>query len=246
MMAEHAGSGRRACTASVTPSFAFGLLLMLAGVALTLEQFRVVDAERVLVFWPLAIVAFGLVVLGRRSDAHRRFWGAFWIFVGTWLLLNSLRIVTVPVWALFWPVVLTAIGTGLVIKALRRGGGVPRPVPARAENLVAVFGEASRRLEHRPFDGAYLTSFLGNCRLDLRQSIIADGAAQAVEVVGMFAEVRIIVPSHWDVVLDVTPILGEVNDRHAPARTDSTSAATAPRLVVRGTIVLGQVTVDDA
>lgn len=234
-------TARRACTAPVAPHFAAGLMLMLAGIALTLHQLGVVDAGRVLAFWPSAIIAWGIVSLLRRHDPYGRFWGGFWLFVGAWLLLNSLRIVSVPIWALFWPVVLMAVGTGVIIKTLRRGG-VPRPVGSRADHLVAVFGETTRRIENRPFEGAYLTSFLGGCRLDLRGATIEAGAAQAVEVFGMLADVRIIVPSHWEVVLEATPILAEMEDRRRPPATRSPP----PRLVVRGAIVLGEVTVNDA
>jgi hypothetical protein len=137
-----------------------------------------------------------------------------------------------------------AVGTGLIIRALHRGG-VPRPRRSRAEHLVAVFGETTRRLENRPFEGAYLTSFLGGCRLDLRRAIIEAGTAQAVEVFAMLADVRIIVPSHWEVVLDAAPILAEMEDRRLPPATRSRAGTPPPRLIVRGAIVLGEVTVND-
>lgn len=236
---------RRACAAPVAPQFAAGLMLMLAGLALTLHQLEIVDAGRVFAFWPAPIIALGVVSILRRHDSYGRFWGGFWLVAGTWLLLNSLRIVSVPIWALLWPVVLIAVGTGLIIKTLHRGG-VPRPVRSRADHLIAVFGETTRKLENRPFEGAYLTSFVGGCRLDLRQAILAPGAAQAVEVFGMLADVRIIVPPHWDVALDAAPILAEMEDRRLRAATNSPDGAPAPRLFVRGAIVLGEVTVNDA
>ena len=238
-------AARRACVAPVAPQFAAGLMLMLAGIALTLHQLGIVEAGRVLAFWPAPIIALGIVSLLRQHDSYGRFWGGFWLFVGTWLLLNSLHIVSIPIWALFLPVVLIAVGTGLIIKTLHRGG-VPRPARARADHLIAVFGETTRRVENRPFEGAYVTSFLGGCRLDLRRAILEPGATQAVEVFGMLADVRIVVPSHWDVVLDATPILAEMENRHPLPAIGSSEGAAPPRLFIRGAIVLGEVSVNDA
>ena len=42
--------------------------------------------------------------------------------LGGWLLLNSLGIVRISVWQLFWPMILIAIGTVLVVQTVRRRG----------------------------------------------------------------------------------------------------------------------------
>ena len=39
--------------------------------------------------------------------------------LGGWLLLNSLGIVRISVWQLFWPMILIAIGTILVVQTVQ-------------------------------------------------------------------------------------------------------------------------------
>jgi hypothetical protein len=106
----------------VTPQLAFGLFIMLVGTALALDQFRIVDAGRVMAFWPAAIIVCGVTVWMRGSDAHGRFWGFALVFIGTSLLLNSLGFVDVRRRDLFVPLLLTALGASLVLRTLQQGG----------------------------------------------------------------------------------------------------------------------------
>jgi hypothetical protein len=112
----------------------------------------------------------------------------------------------------------------------------------RTEHLFAVFGGTERLFRHTPFEGARMTAVVGSCILDLRLATVRTEAPLTVDVFGFLSELRVIVPRGWNIVIELTAIFGEIDDRRDPL---DPPPATAPRLVMRGAIVLGQITIED-
>jgi hypothetical protein len=105
--------------------------------------------------------------------------------------------------------------------------------------------ESRRRFDGKPFDGAYMTAFMGGCVLDLRRAVVPPGETRVVEVFGIMVGHDIKVPQDWNVTLDVTPIMGDVKDKRVPAVTPPPLAGAPPTLIVRGTVVMGELKVTD-
>jgi hypothetical protein len=117
---------------------------------------------------------------------------------------------------------------------------------SRAERLFAVMSESKRRYDGRPFEGAYMTGFMGGCVLDLRRAAIQPGETKVVEVFGMMVGHEIKAPQDWSVKMDVLPIMAEVKDKRVPSvAPPPLGVAAAPQLVVRGSVVMGSVEITD-
>jgi hypothetical protein len=189
-----------------------------------------------------------LILLGTtiasRAESHSRFWGFVWIVTGSWLLLRSLDVVRVGFWQLFWPAVFIFLGGNLILKQLRQTGHLV-PSPVTGNRLFAIMSESRRRFDGKPFDGAYMTAFMGGCVLDLRRATVPPGETRVVEVFGIMVGHDIKVPQDWNVTLDVTPIMGDVKDKRVPAVTPPPLAGAPPMLIVRGSVVMGEVKVTD-
>src|SRR5688572_33129889 len=110
----------------LTPKLIVGASIALAGVLLTLDNLELLNARVILRFWPIVLVAVGALMLSRTNQGGGRMSGTLMMFVGVWLLLNSLDIVEVSIWELFWPIVLILVGTSLVLQTLNRDGERPQ------------------------------------------------------------------------------------------------------------------------
>ena len=227
----------------VTPQLVFGLFVMGLGVILGLDSMGIADAGYLIRFWPVGLILLGTTI-GSRADTTSRFWGFVWIIVGSWLLLRSLDVVRVSFWQLFWPVLFVGLGAHMILKQLRQSGHLV-PSPATTNRLFAIMSESKRRFDGKPFDGAYMTAFMGGCVLDLRRAIVPPGETRVVEVFGIMVGHDIKVPQDWNVTLDVTPIMGDVKDKRVPAVTPPPLAGAPPTLLVRGSVVMGEVKVTD-
>lgn len=241
-----------------TPRLLFGLGLALFGVVLLLGRFDVVDANYVLRFWPLILVAVGLQQFfnprvggpgGRVVPVN----GIIWIAIGGILLLNSLGIVHVTIWELFWPVVLIAVGVRLMTQQGRRGpGSGPRSAAEFTSSdvgpIFAVLSGVKRVSPPQPFQGAEVTTFMGGAHLDLRQAIMAPGDEAVLDVFAVMGGCELVIPAHWVVSAPIVAIMGGVDDKRLmPSPTVIAQAAApgagAPRLVVRGFVMMGGVTI---
>ena len=136
------------------------------------------------------------------------------------------------------------IGASMILKQLRQSGHLV-PSPATANRLFAIMSESKRRFDGKPFDGAYMTAFMGGCSLDLRRATVPPGETRVVEVFGIMVGHEIKVPPDWNVTLDVTPIMGDVKDKRVPAVTPPPLAGAPPTLQVRGSVVMGEVKITD-
>lgn len=116
--------------------------------------------------------------------------------------------------------------------------------PRSVDHVFAAFGDNERRVENRPFAGASVTGLFGDCVLDLRKTTgLSD--EQAVDVLSLFGDITIVVPREWTVVLDVTSILADVEDRRRPPGAPIPEGTARPCLVVRGTVAFADLTIDD-
>ncbi len=234
----------RSGSPAAAPQFVFGVVVMVLGLILGLDSLGVADAGYILRFWPAGLIVLGLGI-ATRPEPGVRFWGFFWLLVGSWLLMRNLGVIHVGFWQLFWPLLLVWIGGSVVLKTLRQSGYLPvNPDPA--DRMIAVLSECKRNFDGKPFDGATMTGFMGGCILDLRRALVAPGETRAVDVFGMMVGYQIKVPPEWSVTLDVMPIMGETKDKRAPLMTPPPlGGAAAPTLVVRGSVVMGEVKITD-
>ena len=240
----------------LNPQFIIGISLVLFGGLLTLDRMNLVEASRTLRYWPVILIAIGTWVVVERRGSGRSFPGYALIGFGSLLMLNSLGLARVRVWEIFWPLILLMVGVRLIMRtpgrrrSLHRTGayapthvGSDAEAPAAADGTVtmfSVFGGTKRTSTDNPFRGGEITSIVGGTHLDLRQAVIAPGGQAVIDVFAMMGGHEVWVPQGWTVVSEVTPILGGVEDKRLPALVaPGPMTDTAPRLVLRGIVLLG-------
>jgi len=86
-----------------------GILLILAGVALTLAKLDLLRLEGIGTLWPLVVVAAGIWQLVTAQKPGRRRKGAMIVVVGVWLLVNVLGLFGL-FWHNSWPVLMILMG----------------------------------------------------------------------------------------------------------------------------------------
>src|SRR5687767_12696796 len=94
----------------ITPHLMFGLMILLLGVVFALDNLDVVAARRFLDYWPVGLILIGAAKLWEVQTGHGRpVGGILFIAAGAWLLLDSLDLIDVSLFA-FWPVLLIIAG----------------------------------------------------------------------------------------------------------------------------------------
>src|SRR5438128_9110677 len=94
-----------------------GFLFVVLGVVFLLGNMGYLDVEQALRFWPLILIAFGVVRLVEARDDYAQSGGMFWIVVGLLFLLGSFGIIRMAIRDL-WPVLLIGIGVLMLWRAM--------------------------------------------------------------------------------------------------------------------------------
>jgi len=218
-----------------TPQLFVGIIVIVVGVLMTLDNLQVLDVGRYLRFWPTALILLGLIkVLNSRDGMGGSFGGFVFVALGTWLLLEQTALVRVSFWDI-WPALLVFFGLFLVWQGLSG----PRPQSALKDSnslmcATALLGGVARGNNSSAFRGGELTAMMGGCEIDLRHASI--GGEAVFDVFALWGGIEIRVPPDWTVVSRITPILGGVDDKTRPPQ-----GASRHCLVLRGFIVMAGV-----
>lgn len=230
---------------------ALGLLIVSAGILFTLDNLHLLRARDYLRFWPAALVAVGVAQIVEWRTPGRFVAGGIWIFIGVAMLARRLGLTDMNVWD-YWPLVLVVIGSRFAWHAYARGGDAntsmvqTEPVRASWEGRtivsddavvsgMAVLGGFGRRITSQAFQRAELTAFMGGGKIDLREARVA-GDQAIIDVFTIMGGFEILVPDTWTVIVEATPFMGGIDDK-----TRQRIGESAPRLIVRGFIMMGGV-----
>lgn len=240
---DHSGPppGRPAGPAGTTPPardfgrLLVGLVIATLGVLFLLGSTGVLDAGRVLDhWWPVAIVAAGVLTLAERPRATVR--GAILTGGGALLLLFTTDVLDDDAWDYVWPVVLILLG--LAIVARWRGRAVPGGVAGSdVLSTTAVFGGSELASADQGLRGGSMTAVFGGITLDLREARPAPEGA-TINATAVFGGVDILVPRGWRITVRSLPVFGgldDTTDRSVPPAPD------APALHVDAVAIFGGV-----
>jgi hypothetical protein len=211
-----------------------GLLLIAVGLVMMLDQAGILRMGGLFRWWPLILIGAGIVKLRQPIEDGQRANGTALVVVGGIFLFF-----TALTWGKAWPLIFIMVGGFLLWSAFER----PRPAGAAESPLLselAIMGAVKRSVRSTDFRGGYITAVMGGVELDLRKSTIATSPA-FVDVATVWGAIDLKVPADWIVEGRVVPFMGGfenktqlIVDRHD-----------APRLVLRGSAVMGGVTISN-
>jgi predicted membrane protein len=219
---------------SINGRLFFGIVLLALGVLLLLDNFDILESGPVLRWWPVVLIAFGLMRMVQPGGG--KIFGILLVIVGAALLLNNLDITSIRFWDL-WPLFLVLLGVSML---WRRSLVSAPPGASSPDNTLygsAFMGGFERSSASQAFEGGRLSATMGGCEVDLRNAKMK-GEEVVIDVFVFWGGIELKVPREWNVQLDVSPFMGGAEDE-----TVHPSVAGAPRLRIRGEIIMGGLTV---
>jgi predicted membrane protein len=214
----------------VTPRVVLGVCVMAAGLALALDSMGLLDAGAIFRFWPIALIAVGVVKW--LSPAPQMMSAFFWITAGAALLLVTLGHMS---FGGVWAVILFVLGANIAWKALRPVAN-PRD-PAAALDMLQFMGGTKTVVTTNDFKGGQATAVMGGCEIDLRHASMPEGRAAVLDTFAFWGGIEIRCPDDWEVISQGSAALGGFvnNARSQPGA--------KRRLIVTGLAIMGGVEV---
>lgn len=211
-------------SARVSVKLIVGIFFTLLGVLLTLDNLDLADADRILPWWPVFLIAIGILKLRERRS---RTFAIMAIIVGALFLTGLFRFSIFD----FWPMALVFAGLVMVARAF---GFRASQVSGEASSTIwAILGVRKEKITARNYSGGRIIAFMGGCELDLRNADIEQGSAE-LEIVVLWGGIEIKVPEGWEVIGNTVPIMGGADIR-------TKAAPGGRRLIVNGLAIMGGV-----
>jgi predicted membrane protein len=226
-----------------------GTVLAGVGVLLLLDNLGISVFDRMWEWWPAILVVAGAAKVITSCNWTGRVLGSTLIFFGSVYLLNNLGYIHGNVWAFFWPVILIAVGLGMLARGFEHGGMFSPAAssagfsasagPSNTLAIWAVFGGSRRRIEVQNFEGGEALAIFGGINVDLTKAGMEKDEVR-LEANALFGGIDIRVPETWQVVVRGAGIFGGYEDKTWRA---GASDEKKPRLIVSGFAVFGGVVV---
>jgi predicted membrane protein len=214
-----------------------GLIIVVIGLVLLLDNLNILDSKYVFRLWPVLLIVFGLKRLNDARHSGTAISGVIWASIGALLLLERFDVIHFSIWAL-WPLLLIAFG----VQMLMRSTTGPTPDVATADqsadsfNTSTILGGLKRNIRSQAFRGGSASVLMGGVELDLSKADM-QAAEAVIRVSIMMGGVNIRIPETWSLDCKVTPLLGGVEDKTTPP------SAIGKRLVLQGSVLIGGIEV---
>ena len=217
-----------------TKSLVFGLLVLGLGFIWLLRNFGMISerAWDVIFSWQMLLIAIGVVNIA--NDSSR---GVGWILVaiGGFFMVSDYYDLPTSFRHVFWPALLIVIGLVLIFGSgrifRRRNFTISKGEDFIEE--VAVFGGRDRVVNSLSFRGGKIVSVFGGSKIDLTKAELAPGNIE-IEIVSIFGGSTLLIPTDWNVKLEVFNIFGGYGDKRVRGQVDFNKT-----VIVKGVAIFG-------
>lgn len=218
-----------------------GVLVILAGLLLLARNtgFLTPSISRIIFSWEMLLIVIGVVnIFWRQSLAS----GIILIGIGTFFLLVNFYHMPFSTWQVFLPALIILIGLKMIFGGTRWSSNHWREHRMFSQTVgsddffedIAVFSGGDRKIVTPNFKGGRMVAVFGGSKVDLLNCNIAPGDRPVIEIVSIFGGNSIIVPSDWNLKIEVFNIFGGYGDKRNVSQVDYNKT-----LVIKGITIFG-------
>lgn len=219
---------------------ALGVFVIAAGLLLLARNTGFLDpaVSRIIFSWEMLLIAIGVINIFWRQS----FWsGVILIGIGGFFLLVNFYHMPFSTWQIFLPALIILIGLQMIFgvsnlqKRFHKRTMFNQSVGS--EDFfedIAIFGGGERKVVTPNFKGGRMVAMFGGSKVDLTHCNIAPGDRPMVEVVSIFGGSGLVVPSDWNVKVEVFNIFGGYADKRIASQVDYNKT-----VIIKGITIFG-------
>ncbi|MGX5817571.1 LiaF transmembrane domain-containing protein [Chitinophaga lutea] len=214
-----------------------GVVLLIVGIVFLLRKLDLHLPDWIF-SWPMILIAVGILI-----GAKNKFQGNGWMIltaIGGIFLVNEIVPWDWNIRRFIWPVILIVLGIYLIGRATTRqrlqaeviSGGIDTTDTDNYLTNRTLFGATKKVILTKDFKGGNIAATFSGIELNFMQADIQGEAV--LNVSATFGAIELVVPSHWDLKIDVDTTFGGVEDKRAIV-----PASSGKVLKLKGSCVFG-------
>ena len=192
-----------------------GILIFLGGLFL-LNTMNVLDFKisRVIFSWPFIMLVIGLFVI---ANTDKKFLGGILSGIGALFLIPRIFSQIDYDGGIIIPLILIILGAYIILKRRKHDSTPEYSTDTSSVNKdkiddVSIFGGGTKIISSKNFQGGNITAIFGGSEINLINCELAEGD-NILDVLCVFGGTTIILPKEWNVVINVTSILGGFSNK---------------------------------
>ena len=179
-----------------------GMLIVIFGIGLLLQQFDLFDFTTILAnWWPIFFILVGIIQIWT-NGMQAIIPALIFLIVGIMLLINIW--IEFNLWQILWPFLLIMFGLSIIFSRREWKQALDE---ADEIHLTTFLSGIESKNGSKNLSGGSVLSVLGGIQLDLRHAQLTENGA-VLNVTTILGGVEIIVPENVQVEIKGTPILG--------------------------------------
>lgn len=211
-----------------------GLLIIIGGLFL-LNSLDILDFRfsRIIISWPFFFFIIGIYVL---VQSEKKIFGAILAGLGALFLLPRIFPGIVINWSVVFPLILIAVGLYIILHRRKKFELIKGTIKDDVIDDVNIFGGGEKVITSNNFKGGNITAIFGGSEINLTQCKLAEGI-NTIDIFALFGGTTIIVPKNWNVIVNVTALLGGFSNKGIKDPTVEIDMSRS--LVIKGLVVFG-------
>ncbi len=223
-----------------------GVVLIVIGVLFFARKMGV-DFPDWLFTWPMFLIALGLYISAKHNFKNP---GGYILMVIGGVFLTERFYPDFRIHEFFWPTLLIVFGIMMIFKPKRQRSGDAYGSYSKADacytatdttehtiEVNSILAGVKRNVLSKDFKGGEVNCIMGGAEINLSHAII-NGTA-TLEMNQIFGGAKLIVPAHWEIISDITVVLGGVEDKRQVL--GNYNQEQKPVLILKGACVFGGV-----
>ncbi len=191
-----------------------GGVLVVIGALLLLGSMDILDVSisHIIFSWPFIFMIVGLFIL---FNTNKKLLGGIFTGIGLFFLIPRIFPYVHYHGGIVFPVILIALGVYIILNHRKKDLVDAERSGFLKKDLiddVSIFGGGSKIVASDNFRGGNITAVFGGSEINLTGCKLADGD-QIIDLLLVFGGTTIVVPRDWNVVVNVTSILGGFSDK---------------------------------
>jgi predicted membrane protein len=191
-----------------------GILVVIFGTLLLLKNTSILPAEigEYVISWQSLLIFLGLFSIIKHKG--QSFFGVALFCVGSYFIIDSLYVIPFETLHIVGPILIVFLGLTIIFKRIKK----PCIPEIKLDNNdpdafedVRIFGGGKIIIDSQNFKGGKSLTVFGGNEINLSMAKLRDGV-NVIEIFAVFGGSEIIVPSNWNVKVEVAGILGGFND----------------------------------
>lgn len=188
-----------------------GIIIVILGVCCLLENFGINVDWGMLISLLLIFSAIFLIV----KDKKVSFWSMLLLIIGVWNLLLNLKLVTVELGEILWPILIIIAGLSIIMNKLKFNNHAKSKKVNKDKKVVynGIFGGINKKVNYEEVELIVVNAIFGGAELDLRNLKLNKDLK--IEIYSIFGGVDLFLSDDYNVVVSSTSIFGGIDNKHS-------------------------------